>query len=113
MSPEANQSAKPNANPNPESGDAESLDKLAGEAADFFASYLMDYAAICTSSMASIQAGTYKVETAWADGIKLWSSYVSGMGKALDLSSRTAKAAAKNPPQAGPPPAKTPEGDHG
>jgi hypothetical protein len=122
MSPQANQgakgtsntNAKANANPNPGSGDSESLDDLTAEAADFFASYLKDYAKICTSSLTSIQAGTYKVEDAWADGITLWTKYVSGLGKALDLGSRAAKAAAPSSPQAGStPPAKTPEGDYG
>lgn len=104
-SPTANQGGKgtsnTKANTNPESGEAESLEDLAAEAGSLFASYLKDYAEICTKSMASIQGGTYKVEDAWSDGITLWTKYLSGMGKALDLGTRAAKATAKNPPQSG------------
>ena len=41
--------------------------------------------------MASIQAGTYKVEDVWADGITMWSSYLSGLGKAFELGNRAVK----------------------
>jgi hypothetical protein len=109
MSPNTNQGAEgtsysnantnANAKPNPGPGEPESLEDLAAEAGDLFAAYLKDYAAICTKSMASVQAGTYKVEDVWADGITLWTKYASGMGKALDLGARTARAAAKKPPQ--------------
>jgi hypothetical protein len=99
-----NTNANAKATPSPESGDPESLDDLAAEAGELFASYLKDYAEICTKSMTSIQGGTYKVEDAWSDGIALWTKYVSGMGKALDLGSRTAKAAAQTPVPADSPP---------
>jgi hypothetical protein len=113
MSPDANQGAKgtsntsanAKSNPDPASGEPESLQDLAAEAGKLFASYLKDYADICTKSMASIQAGTYKVEDVWADGITLWTKYASGMGTALDLGSRTARAAAKKPPPTGGTPA--------
>ena len=44
--------------------------------------------------MKSVQAGTYKVEDAWADGIKMWSNYTKGLTKALDLGTRAAKVVA-------------------
>lgn len=103
MSPNATQGSagtsnpKANAKATAESGYVESLDDIAAEAGKLVASYLTDYAAICTKSMASIQGGTYKVEDAWSDGITLWTKYVDGMSKALDLGVRTAKAAAPKP----------------
>lgn len=74
----------------------ESLEDVAKEAADFVAAYLKDCADICTSSLESVQKGTYKVENVWEDGLKMWSSYVTGLGKALDLGTRAAKAATKS-----------------
>lgn len=74
----------------------ETLDDIAADAAKHFEAYLKDSAASCTSSMQKIQAGTYKVEDAWADGIKMWTTYMSGLGKALDLGTRTAKTLAKD-----------------
>ncbi|MFL6088584.1 MAG: hypothetical protein ACJ71Z_00385 [Aeromicrobium sp.] len=76
----------------------ESLEDIAKDAAAFVESSLKDVAATCTSSMQSIQKGTYKVEDAWADGIKMWSKYTAGLTKALDLSTRAAKVVATPTP---------------
>lgn len=75
----------------PPGGGADSLDAIADDTAAFVGSYLKDVTATYSASVASIQAGTYKVEDVWADGIKLWSSYMSGLGKAFELGTRTAK----------------------
>lgn len=72
-------------------------ESLIGEATALADTYAKDVAATCTASMAQVQAGTYKVENAWADGIKIWSSYLAGMGKALDLGTRAAKVATQKP----------------
>jgi hypothetical protein len=77
--------------------DTETLDAIVKETAEFIESYLNDYTEMYTSSLELIQANNYKVEDAWADGIKMWSMYMSGLGKALDLGTRTVKASAKKP----------------
>ncbi len=77
--------------------DTETLDAIAQETAEVIEGYIKDYTEMCTSSLALIQANNYKAENAWADGLKVWSMYMSGMGKALDLGTRTMKAAAKKP----------------
>ena len=77
--------------------DTETLDEIVKETADFIESYLKDYTDMFTSSLQQIQANNYKVENAWADGLKMWSMYMSGLGKALDLGTRSVKAAAKKP----------------
>jgi hypothetical protein len=82
----------PPTNPNPES-----LDDIVSEAAQFVTASLKKVTDTCTSSMKSVEDGTYKVENAWADGMTLWSTWVSGMSKALDLGTRTAKALANKP----------------
>jgi len=79
----------------PPGSGGDTLDSLIAEAAALAESYAKDVAATCTASLTQVQAGTYKVENAWADGIKIWSSYLTGMGKALDLGTRTAKVVAK------------------
>lgn len=85
----------------PPSAKAETLDDVVKETTEFVASYVKDVADTCTESLKKVQAGTYKVEDAWADGIKMWSTYMNGMTKALDLGTRTAKNLADNPPPAG------------
>ena len=76
---------------------AETLDDVVKDVTAFVASYVKDYTDTCTSSLAKIQGGSYKVEDAWADAVKMWSTYMSGMTKALDLGTRTAKTLAKPP----------------
>lgn len=77
--------------------ETEPLDDIVKEATDFVASQVKVFAETCTTSLKQIQDGNYKVENAWADGIKMWSSWVSGMTKALDLSTRAVKSAAPKP----------------
>jgi len=78
--------------PDPKS---ETLNDIVSEAADHVASYVKDVSDTCAASLKSVEAGTYKAEHAWADGMKLWSTYLTGVGKALDLGVRTAKAYTK------------------
>lgn len=80
---------------------ADTHEAIAEDAAAFVGSYLKDMMATYTSSVSSIQSGTYKVENAWADGIKMWSAYMSGMSKAVELGTRTAKTCAKKPTDEG------------
>lgn len=75
----------------------ESLGAVAEDAGALIGSYLKDVATTCTTSLSSIQAGTYKVEDVWDDGIKMWSTYMTGMTKALELGARAAKAYASKP----------------
>ncbi|MDP1807227.1 MAG: hypothetical protein Q8K72_18770 [Acidimicrobiales bacterium] len=98
----AAQAAKKAAASSP-SGDAESaesLDAIVAEAAELVSDYLKDYAGNYKASLEQIQAGTYKVEDAWADGIQMWSTYMSGMAKAFDLSTRAAKTVGKKADEA-------------
>lgn len=81
--------------PSSDGGTSETMDDIADEAAELVGSYIKDMTTTYKSSLDSIQAGTYKVEDAWADGISMWTLYMSGLGKALDLGTRTAKAYAK------------------
>lgn len=83
--------------PSDNSDNADTLDAIANDTAEFVASYLKDATATYTSSLSSIQAGTYKVENAWADGIKMWSTYMSGLGMAFELGTRTAKVQSTKP----------------
>jgi len=85
----------------PPDANAETLDDVVKETTEFVASAIKDMADTCTSSLKQIQAGNYKVENAWADGIKMWSTSLTNMTKALDLGTRAVKASAKNPPQPG------------
>ena len=91
--------AQPNAKSStaPPGDAADSLEAIANDAAEFVGSYLKEMAATYSSSLSSIQAGTYKVENVWADGIKMWSSYMSSMGKAVELGSRAAKVQTTKP----------------
>jgi hypothetical protein len=72
-------------------------ESLISEATAMADSYAKEVAATCTASLAQVQAGTYKVENAWADGIKIWASYLGGVSKVLDLGTRAAKVAAQKP----------------
>ena len=56
---------------------------------------MKDVSDTCAASLKSVEAGTYKPEHVWADDMKLWSTYLTGLGKALDLGVRTAKASTK------------------
>lgn len=73
----------------------DTFETLVAEATAFADSQLKEVAATCTASLTKVQAGTYSVEHAWSDGLKLWSSWVTGMGKALDLGTRAAKVVAQ------------------
>jgi hypothetical protein len=84
--------SKPAPDPKPES-----LNDIVSEAADHVASYVKDVSETCAASLKAVEAGTYKAEHAWADGMKLWSTYLTGVSKALDLGVRTAKAYTKKP----------------
>jgi hypothetical protein len=81
----------------PAGSEGDTWESLIGEATTLAGAYAKDVAAICTTSMDQAKKGTYKVENVWADGIKIWSSYLSGMGKALDLGTRAAKVATQKP----------------
>jgi hypothetical protein len=80
--------------PNPTVPDT--LESLATEAAEFAAKCVKDCADIGKASLESMQKGTYKVENAWADGIKLWTMSIGSMAKALDVSTRAAKVVAQS-----------------
>ena len=99
--PNAKKTTSTSAAATPSDAGAETLDDVVKETAEFVASAIKDVADTCTSSLKQVQAGNYKVEDAWTDGIKMWSTYVTNMTKALDLGTRAVKASAKNPPQAG------------
>lgn len=88
--------ADPNATQEPKMAE-DSLEAISKDTADYLGQYLQDATKTVASSMAAIQGGTYKVENAWADGIKLWSNYMNGVTKAFELGSRTAKVYAKKP----------------
>ncbi len=75
----------------------ETLDDIVSEAAEFLSTCLKDYSEVYTSSLGLIQSNNYKVENAWADGITMWSMYMNGLSKAVDLGTRTAKVYAKKP----------------
>ncbi|HJR90040.1 MAG TPA: hypothetical protein VJ782_07805 [Aeromicrobium sp.] len=73
----------------------ESLEDIVNEASKFAASFLKGCADTATESMKHVQEGKYKVEDAWADGIKLWTTSMAGLAKAFDLGMRGAKAFAE------------------
>jgi hypothetical protein len=81
----------------PPDASSETLNDVVEETTNFVASYIKDMADTCTSSLQKIQGGKYKIEDAWADGIKMWSTYTDGVAKALNLSTRAVKASAKKP----------------
>jgi hypothetical protein len=76
---------------------SDTLDSLISEGTAFAEAQVKDLTATCTSSLAKVQDGTYTVESAWADGLKLWASGLAGLGKAFDLGTRAAKVVIKEP----------------
>lgn len=79
----------------------ETLDDLVTETTEFVAAFVKDCAETAKTSLQLVQSGNYKVENVWADGIKLWSTSMTGLAKALDLGVRTAKSFAESSAQAG------------
>ena len=79
-------------------GSGESLEDVVKEAAAFVATCLKDCADTCTSSLKQVQKGNYKVEDAWSDGIKLWSTYVAGWQRRSTRDACGRKRSPRNPP---------------
>ncbi|MCW2786554.1 MAG: hypothetical protein JWP74_3071 [Marmoricola sp.] len=79
------------------SSGGDSYDAIANDTAAFVGSYLKDMSSTVTTSLSSVQAGTYKVENAWADGIKVFTTYMSGVTKVLELGTRATKVYAVRP----------------
>jgi hypothetical protein len=77
---------------------ADTIGAITDDTAAAVAAYLKDVTTVSSSSLALIQAGNYKVEDAWSDGIKLWSTYMNGLTTAIALGARTAKVYAVKPP---------------
>jgi len=80
---------------------ADTLDSLVAEAAAFAEVQLKEAAATCTSSLAKVQSGTYTVENAWADGLKLWAAGLAGLSKSFDLGTRAAQVVSHKPADGG------------
>jgi len=72
-------------------GAEDSIDAITADATKLVGEYLGTMTKTYSASMKSVQDGTYKVEDAWKDGIAMWTSYMSGLGKAVELGSRAAK----------------------
>ncbi len=77
------------------STEEESLDDVIDEAVGMAKGYLEDMSNTYQASYKKVKEGKYKVEEAWADGISMWSTYVSGMAKAMDIGVRASKAFSK------------------